>query len=154
MESDGHQDADGARYRAELGRVLDTSSPSVVRRLEAIRDIATAGTDEVTIDVFPDQEGHGTFAVWARFSGEGSFALDRQIGDERELFKVVWTEDGWEPAVPAPPASWSTLHFENVLFDIVAEWIDLLIPPDSTDLQWEVTTPDGTQGHRPVGPSR
>ncbi|MBW3356617.1 DUF6389 family protein [Streptomyces microflavus] len=153
MEPNEHQDADGARYRAELRRVLDTSSPSVVRRLEAIRDIATAGTDGVTIGVFPDQESHGTFAVWARFSGADSFALDRQIGDERELFKVLWTDNGWEPAVPEPPASWSTLHLENVLFDTVAEWIELLIPPYTTDLQWEVTTPDGTQDHRPVGPS-
>ncbi|WP_406145171.1 DUF6389 family protein [Streptomyces anulatus] len=150
MEPDGHQD----RYRAELRLVLDTISPSVVRRLEVIRDIATAGTDGVTIDVFPDQEGHGTFAVWARFSGADSFALDRQIGDERELFKVVWTDNGLEPAVPQPPASWSTLHLEDVLFDTVAEWLDLLIPPDATDLQWEVTTPDGTQDHRQVGPSR
>ncbi|MFI9056830.1 MULTISPECIES: DUF6389 family protein [Streptomyces] len=103
---------------------------------------------------FPDQEGHGTFAVWARFSGADSFALDRQIGDERELFKVVWTDNGLEPAVPQPPSSWSTLHLEDVLFDTVAEWLDLLIPPDATDLQWEVTTPDGTQDHRQVGPSR
>ncbi|MGW3215027.1 DUF6389 family protein [Streptomyces parvus] len=71
VRRDGHQDADTATYRSGLRRVLDAASPSVVRRLERVRDAATVRTDGVTIDVFPDQEGDGTFAVWARFRGEG-----------------------------------------------------------------------------------
>ncbi|MEV7642474.1 DUF6389 family protein [Streptomyces rubiginosohelvolus] len=42
-----------------------------MRRLEVVRDAATVRTDGVTIDVFPDPEGDGTFAVWARFRGSG-----------------------------------------------------------------------------------
>ncbi|WP_432005514.1 DUF6389 family protein [Streptomyces parvus] len=156
MERDGRQDqeADTAAYRAGLRRVLDVASPSVARRLEALRDSATARTDGVTIDVFPDQEGDGTFAVWARFSGADSFTLDRLVGDERQLFTVVWAEHGWEPAVPERPASWSTARFEDVLFGVVVEWIDPLVPPDAAHLRWEVTTPDGTRGFHPVGPGR
>ncbi|WP_240646741.1 MULTISPECIES: DUF6389 family protein [Streptomyces] len=55
MKRDGHQDADTATYRSDLGRALDAASPSAARRLEALRDAATARTDGVSIDVFPDQ---------------------------------------------------------------------------------------------------
>ncbi len=154
VQRDGYRDADSATYRSELRRVLDAASPSVVRRLEAVRDAATVRTDGVTIDVFPDQEGDGTFALWARFRGADSFALDRLIGDERQLFTVVWAEHGWEPAVPERPGAWSAARFEDILFAAVVEWIDPLIPPDAVHLQWEVTTPDGTQDSHPVGPGR
>ncbi|MGW5802851.1 DUF6389 family protein, partial [Streptomyces bacillaris] len=61
---------------------------------------------------------------------------------------------GGHPRGGARPASWSAALLENVLFDVVTEWIDGLVPADATALFWEVTTPDGTQDHRPVGPSR
>ncbi|TYR64074.1 hypothetical protein FY004_13465 [Streptomyces parvus] len=154
VRRDGHQDADTATYRSGLRRVLDAASPSVVRRLERVRDAATVRTEGVTIDVFPDQEGDGTFAVWARFRGADSFALDRLIGDDRQLFTVVWAEHGWEPAVPERPGAWSTSRFEDVLFATVVEWIDPLIPRDAVHLRWEVTAPDGTQDCHPVGPGR
>ncbi|MFE9014516.1 DUF6389 family protein [Streptomyces cyaneofuscatus] len=143
---------DASRYRAELRRVLDTASPDVARRLAAIRDTATERTDGVVIDVFPDQDGEGTFAVWARFEGGDAFTLDRRLGDERQLLAVVCSEHGWTPPVPDRPASWSTAHLGDVLFDVVAEWLDALVPPGGTGLYWEVTAPDGTQERRPVGP--
>ncbi|WP_337192388.1 DUF6389 family protein [Streptomyces sp. YIM 132580] len=150
-----HQKAtDASRYRAELRRVLDTVSPDVARRLAAIRDTATERTDGVVIDVFPDQDGEGTFAVWARFEGSDAFALDRRLGDDRQLLAVVHSETGWTPPVPDRPASWSAARLGDVLFDVVAEWIDALVPPDGTGLSWEVTAPDGTQERRPVGPGR
>ncbi len=108
----------------------------------------------MVVDVFPDQDGEGAFAVWARFEGADAFELDRRLGEERELFTVVRTGTGWEPPVPERPASWSAALLENVLFDVVTEWIDPLVPADATALFWEVTTADGTQDHRPVGPSR
>ncbi|MEV7642475.1 DUF6389 family protein [Streptomyces rubiginosohelvolus] len=76
------------------------------------------------------------------------------MGDERQLFTVVWAEHSWEPAVPERPGAWSTARFEDVLFATVVEWIDPLIPPDAVHLQWEVTAPDGTQDCHPVGPGR
>lgn len=99
---------DASRYRAELRRVLDTASPDVARRLAAIRDSATERTDGVVMDVFPDQDGEGTFAVWARFEGGDAFALDRRLGDERQLLAVVRSEHGWTPPYrtgppPGPP---------------------------------------------------
>ncbi|MGW1217191.1 DUF6389 family protein [Streptomyces californicus] len=130
MELDVPEDADRARYRAGLRRVLDEASPAVARRLGLFRDAATARTDGVIIDVFPDQ------------------------GDERQLFAVVHGERGWEPAVPARPGSWSDADFEDVLLATVVEWIDALVPADAARLYWEATVPGGTQDHHPLGPSR
>ncbi|CAM5340989.1 MULTISPECIES: DUF6389 family protein [Streptomyces] len=77
-------------FGSELRRVLDVASPSAVRRLEMIRDSATAQPDSVTIDVFPDQEGDGACTVSARFGGGQTAARD-------------WTCcAGRTPASPAP----------------------------------------------------
>ena len=78
-------------------------------------------------------------------------SLNQQIGDERELFGVIWGEEGWEPPVPHRPRKWSRVKLEKVVVGVVAKWIDGLIPSAATGLAWEVTTPDGTVDAVPVG---
>ncbi|MFJ7724312.1 DUF6389 family protein, partial [Rhodococcus erythropolis] len=78
-------------------------------------------------------------------------SLNQQIGDERELFGVIWGEEGWEPPVPHRPRKWSRVELEKVVVGVVAKWIDGLIPSAATGLAWEVTTPDGTVDAVPVG---
>jgi hypothetical protein len=130
-------------YRDALRAVLDPVSQSTAVRLFALHRAATAGAEGVLIEVFVDQDAEGTFGVWARFEGADSFSLDRQLGDERELFRVIWGEEGWEPPVPARPAEWSREQLEDAIVEVVAEWIDPLIPTGSPHLRWEVVTPDG-----------
>jgi hypothetical protein len=130
-------------YRDALRAVLDAMSPSVADRLSTLHRAATAGADGVLIDVFLDQDAEGPFGVWARFEGADSFTLDRRLGDLRELFSVIWGEEGWEPPVPARPAGWSRDQLEDAIVEVVAEWIDPLIPRGAPDLRWEVGTPDG-----------
>ena len=74
--------------------MLDQASQSTAARLSALHGAATAGVDGVLIDVFVDQDAEGPFGVWVRFEGADSFSLDRQLGDERELFSVIWGEEG------------------------------------------------------------
>lgn len=121
-------------------------------RLSAIHRVATAGADGVLIDVYLDQDAEGPFGVWARFDGPDSFSLDRRLGDERELFSVIWGEEGWEPPVPARPAGWSRAQLEGTIVDVVAEWVDPLIPAGTPDVRWEVVTPDGATDPIPVRP--
>lgn len=121
-------------------------------RLSAIHRAASAGADGVLIDVFLEQDAEGPFGVWARFDGPDSFSLDRRLGDERELFSVIWGEEGWEPPVPARPAGWSRAQLEGTIVDVVAEWIDPLIPAGAPDVWWEVVTPDGATDPIAVGP--
>lgn len=139
-------------YRDELRSVLDTASGVVSDRLAAIHNGATPRTEGIVIDVSLDQDGEGTFGVWARYEGPDAFSLNQQIGDERELFGVIWGEEGWEPPVPHRPRKWSRVELEKVVVGVVAKWIDGLIPSTATELPWEVTTPDGTVDAVLVGP--
>lgn len=132
--------------------VLDTASAAVSDRLAAIHNAATLRTEGIVIDVSVDQDGEGTFGVWARFEGPDAFSLNQQVGDERELFGVIWGEEGWEPPAPHRPREWSRSVLEEVIVGVVAEWIDTLIPPTASELRWEVTTPDGATDPIPVGP--
>ena len=141
-----------AEYRDALRAVLESVSASTAVRLATLHRAAAAGADGVLIEVFVEQDAEGPFSVWARFEGSDSFSLDRQLGDERELFSVIWGEEGWEPPVPARPAGWSREQLEDAVVGVVAEWIDPLIPRGTPDLRWEVVTPDGATDPIPVGP--
>jgi len=141
-----------AEYSDALRSVLDTVSAVVSDRLAAIHHAATPRTEGIVIDVSVDQDGEGTFGVWARFEGPDAFSLNQQIGDERELFGVIWGEEGWEPPVPTRPREWSHAKLEEVIVGVVAEWIHTLISPTASELRWEVTTPDGATDLVPVGP--
>ena len=141
-----------AEYSDALRSVLDTVSAVVSNRLAAIHHAATPRTEGIVIDVSVDQDGEGTFGVWARFEGPDAFSLNQQIGDERELFGVIWGEEGWEPPVPTRPREWSHAKLEEVIVGVVAEWIHTLISPTASELRWEVTTPDGATDPVPVGP--
>ncbi|MDF3317229.1 DUF6389 family protein [Rhodococcus sp. C3V] len=141
-----------AEYSGALRSVLDTVSAVVSDRLAAIHHAATPRTEGIVIDVSVDQDGEGTFGVWARFEGPDAFSLNQQIGDERELFGVIWGEEGWEPPVPPRPREWSRTELEKVIVGVVAEWIGALVPPTASELHWEVTTPDGATDPIPVGP--
>lgn len=135
-------------YRDALRAVLDSVSPSTAVRLSVLHRAATAGADGVLIDVFVDQDAEGPFGVWARFEGADAFTLDRQLGDDRELFSVIWGEEGWEPPVPPRPVDWSREQLEDAIVEVVAEWIDPLIPKGTPVLRWDVATPDGAGARR------
>lgn len=139
-------------YRDALRAVLDRVSASTDVRLSGLHRAATAGVEGVLIDVFLDQDAEGPFGVWARFEGADSFGLDRQLGDDRELFSVIWGEEGWEPPVPPRPADWSREQLEDAIVEVVADWIDPLIPQGMPVLRWEVVTPHGATDPIPVGP--
>ena len=134
-----------SEYRAQLTRILSASSEVVAAKLVRFQEEATDG---ITIDVFVGQDGEGPFDVWARFEGADAFALDRRFDDERHLFGVVWSEDGWDPDVPARPRGWTWEELEAAIFDAVAAWLDPLVP---ARVGWELTSVDGTQDARPLG---
>lgn len=139
-------------YRDALRAVLDAASPSVAAGLSTIHRAATARVDGVLLEVFLDQDAEGTFSIWARFDGADGFTLDRQLGDERELFSVIWGEEEWEPPVPPRPVDWSRQMLTDTIIDVVAEWISPLIPVGAPALLWDVATPDSAAESIAVGP--
>ncbi|GAA1571691.1 DUF6389 family protein [Leucobacter aridicollis] len=136
-------------YETALRPMLEEHSDVARARLERFVDAATApggaggGVDAIVINVFVDQDGEGPFDVWARFEGRDGFALDRRFDDERELFGVVWGEQGWEPEVPDRPAGWTRDDLEDAVVAAVAAWLRPLIPAEASDVSWRIESPDG-----------
>lgn len=136
---------DAELYARALRSVLDTESArvaAVLRELHRAAVEADNGVEAVLVDVFVDQDGEGPFDVWARFEGAGAFALDRRFEDQRHLFGVEWTADGWEPAVPSRPRAWTRDRLEEAVLVVVAEWIDGLLPAGAREGLFWVGAPD------------
>lgn len=131
-------------YVDALRPILDAHSEAVAAQLArfhvAAKD-AGSSIDGIILDVFVDEDGEGPFDVWARFSGQDAFKLDRQFDDDRHLFGVEWNEDGWEPEVPARPRGWTRDELEKVVLETVTEWLSPLIPLGEAEDFWRIETP-------------
>lgn len=119
---------DLAAYAAALRGVLATRTDDVTARLRRMAEVA-AGPDGarvrgIVVDVFPDQDGEGTFDVWARFEGPDLFALNKPIDDVRHLFGVVHTETGLEPDVPEPPVGVAPFDLADAIAEVVTAWAE------------------------------
>ncbi|CAD5139925.1 MULTISPECIES: DUF6389 family protein [unclassified Microbacterium] len=141
----GARGDDAESYARALRTVLDTESERVAAALGDLHRAAVEaenGVEAILIDVFVDQDGEGPFDVWARFEGADAFALDRRLDEQRHLFGVEWTADGWEPAVPSRPRRWTRDRLEEAVLVIVAEWIEGLLPADAKEGLFWVGAPD------------
>lgn len=115
-------------YPRALAEILDAHTAAVTTRLRRIAEVA-AGPDGarvrgIVVDIFPDQDGEGTFDVWARFEGPDSFVLNRPIDDVRHLFGVVHTETGFEPAVPEPAPGATPDDVAEAIVVAVTAWLE------------------------------
>ncbi|WP_101844953.1 DUF6389 family protein [Zhihengliuella sp. ISTPL4] len=136
---------DAEPYACALRTVLDPESERVAAALGELHRAAVEaanGVEAILIDVFVDQDGEGPFDVWARFEGADAFELDRRLDEQRHLFGVEWTADGWEPAVPSRPRGWTRDRLEEAVLVVVAEWIEGLLPADARDGLFWVGAPD------------
>lgn len=141
----GARGDDAESYARTLRTVLDTESERVAAALGDLHRAAVEaenGVEAILIDVFVDQDGEGPFDVWARFEGADAFALDPRLDEQRHLFGVEWTADGWEPAVPSRPRRWTRDRLEEAVLVIVAEWIEGLLPADAKEGLFWVGAPD------------
>lgn len=140
------EQADGTEpYARTLRAVLDRESERVAGALGHLYRAAVeaeSGVEAILIDVFVDQDGEGPFDVWARFDGADAFDLDRRFDEQRHLFGVEWTADGWEPAVPSRPRQWTRDRLEEAVLVVVAEWIASLLPADAREGLFWVGAPD------------
>lgn len=136
---------DAEPYARALRAVLDGESERVAAALGDLHRAAVeaeSGVEAILIDLFVDQDGEGPFDVWARFDGADAFDLDRRFDDQRHLFGVEWTADGWEPAVPSRPRGWTRDRLEEAVLVVVAEWIEGLLPTGAREGLFWVGAPD------------
>lgn len=112
-------------YRTALRSELDTHTEAARTKLGQVLDAMPTAAREVGIDIFPDQDGEGTFDVWLRLDGPDLFALNRAVEPWRHLFGVVWTETSTEPELPllAPTPD---VDVSDVVVDVAADWVEAL----------------------------
>lgn len=115
-------------YLAALRPILECAMGTASAQLRSLRDAAKEADVALTIGVFVGQDGEGPFDVYAQFEGADVFALNQRFQKERHLFGVTWTEEGWEPGVPARPRGWSRDELEDVVVDEVELWVGTLVP--------------------------
>ncbi|CAM3073190.1 DUF6389 domain-containing protein [Prescottella defluvii] len=113
---------DRDEYLTTLAAVLNDHTDAAAAELTAILDALPAETTELCIDVFPDQDGEGTFDVLVRLEGPDHFALNKTIDAHRHLFGVVYTEDGLDPDVPQWSRS-APFCVQDAVVDAAAAWI-------------------------------
>lgn len=112
-------------YRASLRAVLDGRSDAVRAKLRDILAALPAEAVEVGIDVFPDQDGEGTFDVWLRLEGPDVYVLNRAVEPWRHLFGVVFTETSTDPELPLLERT-AGVDVSDVVVDVAADWVEAL----------------------------
>ncbi|WP_430332370.1 DUF6389 family protein [Rhodococcus sp. ACT016] len=137
---------DRAEYLSELEAVLGRYTATAAEKISAILAACPAEATELCFDVFPDQDGEGTFDVWARLEGPDSFVLNKAVDEHRHLFGVVYTEDGLEPDVPLWPSSDTPFCVQDAVVDAAATWLTELwsrVGEAHSTLPWLVEGEDG-----------
>lgn len=136
---------DRDEYLSTLAAVLGRHTDAAAGKISSILDALPAEATELCIDVFPDQDGEGTFDVWVRLEGPDYFALNKPIDAHRHLFGIVYTEDGVEPDVPL----WSRdapFVVEDAIVDAAATWLTELwarVGEGRSTVPWRVDGEDG-----------
>ncbi|MFD0555719.1 hypothetical protein FB566_0929 [Stackebrandtia endophytica] len=130
-------------YRRLLRRILERYTDSAIGKLTAILASVPTTATGLTIVASYEDDGGGSFSVWARLEGPDSYVLNRPIEAHRELFAVLHTEDGLTPPVPAETGG-ESFNVPDAIADTVADWVASLRDrvPQS---RWEWTV-DGADG--------
>ena len=76
--------------------------------------------------IFPDQDGEGTFAVRATLNGPDLYVLNKEIEDIAEIIGVEYGERSLIPPVPHMDAFNSNFEVNDVLADVVGEWLEMI----------------------------
>ncbi|BCN83670.1 DUF6389 family protein [Prescottella equi] len=137
---------DRDEYLTTLAAVLDAHTDAAAAKLSAILDALPAEATELCIDVFPDQDGEGTFDVWVRLEGPDYFTLNKHIDAHRHLFGIVYTEDGVVPDVPLMSRN-APFVVEDAVVDAAAAWLTDLwtrVGASRSSVPWLIDGEDGS----------
>lgn len=110
-------------YRIELRKVLDENSSTALKNLNATLQSLPEKTKSIELIIFPDQDGEGTFSVRISLSGPDLYVLNKSIKNTADLIKVIYTPEGLKPRVPLMDPFNSDFEVNDVLCDVVIEWL-------------------------------
>tara|TARA_R110000764_G_scaffold13183_1_gene38068 strand:+ start:3317 stop:3763 length:447 start_codon:yes stop_codon:yes gene_type:complete len=111
------------QYRIELKKVLDAHKSNAEKRLDMIFKSLPENTKSIELMIFPDQDGEGTFSVRVSLSGPDLYVLNKAIEDTADIFNVKHTSQGLEPNVPMMDPFNSSFDINDVLVDVVGNWV-------------------------------
>lgn len=111
------------KYKIELQKVLNENSQESINKLNSVIPLIPEKTRSVQIIIFPDQDGEGTFGVRVVLDGPDLFVLNKVIKDFADIIDVVHTPKGLVPPVPLMDPFNSKFEVNDVLSDVVGEWV-------------------------------
>jgi len=111
-------------YKIELLKILNENSESIIIKLNKVLKIIPKNTQEIELQIFPDQDGEGTFSIQFSLLGKDLYVLNKSIKEYATIFDVIHTPSGLNPNVPLMDPFDTEFEVNDVLVDIVAEWIE------------------------------
>ena len=143
---------DETQYRTALSQVFSEHLEIAANRLvETIRHLPIK-TRAMNIEVFPDQDGEGTFTIRVGLDGPDLYVLNKAIDEWADLFDVRLTRTGLEPAVPLMEPGAESFDVNDAIVDCSARWLQQVWESiDNPQLDVPVTVV-GHEGYGTVTP--
>lgn len=117
---------DETQYRTALSEVFSEHLGIAADRLvETIKHLPTK-TRAMHIEVFPDQDGEGTFTIRVVLDGSDLYALNKAIDEWADLFDVRLTRTGLEPPVPLMEPGAESFDVNDTIVDCSARWLQMV----------------------------
>ena len=120
-------------YKIELRKVLDENSSNAVKNLNKTIQSLPEKTKSIDLMIFPDQDGEGTFGVRVSLSGPDLYVLNKAIEESADLINVIHTSEGLKPNVPHMDPFDSDFEVNDVLSDLVGDWLKSIWNQADTD---------------------
>ena len=120
-------------YKTELMQILNEHSESVILKLNKVLNIIPKNAQSIELQIFPDQDGEGTFGVQFSLLGKDLYVLNKSIKEYANIFDVIHTSSGLNPNVPLMDPFDVEFEVNDVLTDTVAEWLERIWKSTNTN---------------------
>jgi hypothetical protein len=112
-----------AEYCQAVVHVLEAHTAATAERLAAALALAPPAAQQMTIDIFVDQDGEGFLDVRVGLDGPDLHVLNRAIAPHAHLFATRMTEEGLSPRLPLMPSRLKRFSVHDALTDCAADWL-------------------------------
>jgi len=110
-------------YRSELRKILDENSAAALSHLNTALQAIPTKAQSIELIIFPDQDREGTFSLSVSLSGPDLHILNKAIADSADIISVKYTDRGLEPKVLLMDPFNSDFEVNDVLADVVDNWL-------------------------------
>jgi hypothetical protein len=115
-----------AEFQSALREVLSSQTPRAVLQVQLLLESIPPKARELSFEVIPGQDAEGPFDVRAALDGPDLYVLNKAIRDCSLIFGVRYTRDGLEPPVPMVDRDCTDFEVNDVIVDVVADWLQVV----------------------------